>query len=136
MTRAAKAEKPYTADVFRAELTKILPGYSWTVHRAAKDATRLSATGIQSNGFNRLSTLIVNRSTKYGSPWYEAKSAGYGTRAPFRGEVGDTTLARALRCLQDLYEAKSNTFGSLARTLKNARAPSPSEIARLGGDGV
>lgn len=136
MSRSTDAEKPYGADDFRAELTKIMPGYSWTVHRAAKDATRLSATGIQSSGFNRLSTLIVNRSTKYDAPWYEAKSAGYGTRAPFMGEVGDLTLARALRGLQNLYEAKANTFGGLARTLKNARAPSPSEIARLGGDEV
>lgn len=54
---------------FRKELLKIMPGYSWTVHKTS-NPERLTATGIQSSGFNRLSTLQVTRTDKGGGPWY------------------------------------------------------------------
>ncbi len=116
-----KAEKPFTTDNFRAELVKIMPGYKWTVHRASKDAVRLVATGIQSSGFNRLSTLRVMRSIERGFPWYTAKSAGYGTRATFCGENSDVSLAKALRGLQEHYERMANTYRGHAARLQAGR---------------
>lgn len=54
---------------FRAELEKIMPGYMWTVHRPSKHLRFppyvLVATGIQSSGSNRLSTLEVTRRVDY-----------------------------------------------------------------------
>lgn len=120
---ATNADKTFTADDFRAELTKIMPSYRWTVHRASKGATRLFATGIQSSGFNRLSTLRVERTIERGSPWYKAKSAGYGLRATFLHENGDATLARALRGLQDHYKRVANTYRGHAAYLKAGRVP-------------
>jgi hypothetical protein len=122
-------DKPYGADDFRAELVKIMPGYQWTVHRAGKGAVKMSATGIQSSGFNRLSTLRVTRSIARDQPWYTAKSAGYGTRAPFLHENGDVTLARALRGLQEYYEQQANKNRSHAACLANARTlANPKEV--------
>ncbi|MEZ6890348.1 hypothetical protein ABL968_02820 [Pseudomonas aeruginosa] len=70
---------------FRAELVKIMPGYNWTVHASRSSEKLLVATGIQSSGSNRLSTLRVQRRDDYagsGKPHYEVSSAGYGTRSP------------------------------------------------------
>lgn len=70
---------------FRAELVKIMPGYNWTVHASRSSEKLLVATGIQSSGSNRLSTLRVERRDDYagsGKPRYEVSSAGYGTRSP------------------------------------------------------
>ncbi|MCG8271615.1 hypothetical protein MIC97_08880 [Aquamicrobium sp. NLF2-7] len=111
-----------TPKEFRTELTKIMPGYSWTVHKSSSDS-RLEATGTQSSGFNRLSTLRVVRTERDGSVWYEAKSAGFGLRAPWLGENSDATLARALRGLQRHYEQKAATYAGHARALQNARQP-------------
>ncbi len=113
----------FTAKDFRAELVRIMPGYSWTVHKYS-DARVLNATGTQSSGFNRLSTVLVNRRDNYagkGFPWYEVKSAGFGLRAPFLGTFADRTLARALRGLQQHYESMAATYGGHARALQNAR---------------
>lgn len=106
---------------FRASLVKIMPGYDWTVHRAGKGAKRLVATGTQSSGFNRCSTLEVTWQRKPTGDWYVARSSGYGLRVPWLGEVGDVTLARALRGLQDHYQRKSANYDSHMRALKNAR---------------
>lgn len=108
---------------FRAELVKTMPGYSWTVHRTPSDAL-LKATGTQSSGFNRLSTLLVERRDNYagrGFPWYEVKSAGFGLRAPFLGTNSDKTLARALRGLQQHYEAMAAKYAGHARALQAGR---------------
>lgn len=109
------------ASEFRAELLKVMPGYNWTVHKTPKGMTYLSATGVQSSGFNRLSTLAVVRRDKDGNVTYEAKSAGYGTRARWLHTHTDGTLARALRGLQDHYEAVSNTYRSHAASLAKGR---------------
>ena len=122
----AKPDKPFTTDDFRAELVKIMPGYNWTVHRARKGDVRMFATGTQSSGFNRLSTLCIERSIARGAAWYTAKSAGFGTRARFAGENSDGTLARALRGLQDHYTRTANEYRSLAARLQAGRV----------GDGV
>lgn len=121
------AEKPFTADQFRAELVKIMPGYKWTVHRASKGAARLEATGMQSSGFNRLSTLSVVRTTERGRPWYRAKSAGYGLRAKWLHENGDVSLAKALRGLQEHYERVANTYRGHAARLKHGRISESAE---------
>jgi len=123
--------KPFTTADFRAELTKIMPGYSWTVQRPSKGAVKLVATGIQSSGFNRLSTLRVEREIKRGSPWYNAKSAGSGTRAVWLHENGDVTLARALRGLQAHYEYMANTYRGHAARLQAGRVGDPDGPASL-----
>lgn len=106
---------------FRAELVKIMPGYDWTVHKSRIE-WRLEATGTQSSGFNRLSTLSVVRVEKEGQkPSYEVKSAGFGLRARWLHANKDGTLARALRGLQDYYEAVANTHHSHAEYLKKGR---------------
>lgn len=106
---------------FRASLVKIMPGYNWTVHRVAKGAKKLTATGAQSSGFNRCSTLEVTWERKSQCDWYVARSSGFGLRAPWLGEVGDVTLARALRGLQDHYQRKAANYDAHMRALKNAR---------------
>jgi hypothetical protein len=107
---------------FRKELVKIMPGYNWTVHKSVfLDATCFKATGIQTSGFNRLSTLEVVRRDKDGTVEYEVKSSGSGTRAPWLSTASDGTLARALRALQNIYEWKAATYGSHARALQTGR---------------
>ena len=117
-----------TSNEFRAELAKIMPGYSWTVHRTHKRfeveglaPQPLTATGTQSSGSNRLSTLEVCRRDDNGHVTYTAKSSGYGTRARWLHENQDGTLARALRGLQDHYEAMASTYYSHAGALKAGR---------------
>lgn len=116
------------ANEFRDELVKIMPGYSWTVHKQRKylgiqkDELPLTATGIQSSGSNRLSTLYVIRRVREGRAVYEAKSSGYGTRASWMHEYHDGTLARALRGLQDHYEGMAATYSSHAEALKLGRS--------------
>lgn len=105
---------------FRKELVKLMPGYEWTVHQS-KVIGYLEATGTQSSGFNRLSTLSITRREKDGKIRYEAKSAGYGLRAPWLHKHEDGTLARALRGLQDHYEATANTYRSHAESMKHGR---------------
>jgi hypothetical protein len=105
---------------FRKELLKIMPGYNWTVHRPWRQGF-LEATGIQSSGFNRLSTLSVERREKEGVVTYEAKSAGYGKRSPWLHINSDGTLARALRGLQDHYEHMAATYRGHAEAMKKGR---------------
>ncbi len=116
---------------FRKELTKIMPGYKWTL-RAGKDGDRVMlAEGIQSSGSNRLSTLSVERRDNYaasGKPIYEVKSAGYGKRAPWLHTATDWTLARALRNLQEYYERMATMYSVHASDLRTGRAAK-------GGDG-
>ena len=113
-----------TPNEFREALKKIMPGYNWTVRKPSKYLSAgeyLEATGTQSSGFNRLSTLSVIRRDKNGAVTFEAKSAGYGTRAKWLYTHTDGTLARALRGLQDHYEAVSNTYRGHAAALKKGR---------------
>ena len=104
---------------FRKELVKIMPGYAWTVHR---NTCLLSATGILSAGFNRLSTVAVDRfeSTKH-TISYEVRSSGYGKRSPWLSSHRAPTLARALRGLQDYYKAMAKTYIGHADSLEFAR---------------
>lgn len=116
-----------TPKEFRAELVKIMPGYSWTVHKSKTDGY-LEATGTQSSGFNRLSTLrIIRREEGTGVVSYLSMSAGYGLRAPWLAKNEDRTLARSLRGLQQHYEAKAATYAGHARALENARKPKQSD---------
>ncbi|ERY80301.1 hypothetical protein Q023_06145 [Pseudomonas aeruginosa BWHPSA010] len=113
---------------FRAELVKIMPGYNWTVHASRSSEKRLVATGTQSSGFNRLSTLRVERRDNYGAsgkPRYEVKSAGYGTRAPWLHTAEGGTLARALRSLQEHYEGNARKYSIHASDLQRGRIATP-----------
>jgi hypothetical protein len=106
---------------FRKELVKIMPGYEWTVHKSSNPEIYLEATGIQSSGFNRLSTLRVVRRERDGAARYEVSSAGFGKRAPWLSTSEDGTLARAFRSLQTFYENMASTYRSHANYLQNAR---------------
>ncbi|KSD01742.1 hypothetical protein AO897_15730, partial [Pseudomonas aeruginosa] len=113
---------------FRAELVKIMPGYNWTVHASRSSEKPLVATGIQSSGSNRLSTLRVQRRDDYagsGKPHYEVSSAGYGTRSPWLHTAQDRTLARALRSLQEHYESNARRYSSHASDLQRGRKATP-----------
>lgn len=119
------------ANDFRAELVKIMPGYSWTVHKSLNSRLPahlrdglpevLTATGTQSSGSNRTSTLEVTRRNDAGHVSYTAKSAGYGRKAQWLHQSTDQTLARALRGLQDHYEAMANTYRRHAAALARGR---------------
>lgn len=113
-----------TAKEFRRELEQRMPGYKWTVHRTT-NPEYLSATGTQSIGFNRLSTLRVQRRVADAPFLYTAKSAGYGLSAPWLHVHSDTTLARALRGLQDYYETQAQKYQSAAADLKAGREVAP-----------
>ena len=116
--------KKMNSNGFRKELVKIMPGYRWTIHRSRdfiSDSSCLSATGIQSSGFNRLSTLEVTRRDRDGTVEYEVKSAGFGSNAPWLSEFTDGTLARALRGLQNHYEAMAMKYSGHESALKFAR---------------
>jgi len=106
---------------FRKQLVKIMPGYAWTVHRSHNPGGYISATGIQSSGFNRLSTLWVCRRERDEKVEYEAKSSGYGTRAPWLSTQKGLTLAGTLRCLQLHYEAMASTYRGHATSLQVGR---------------
>ncbi len=109
---------------FRKELGRIMPGYNWTVHRneiKESDFHYLEATGIQSAGFNRMSTLSVKRREKDGRAKYEVKSSGFGMRSPWLAIREDVTLASALRRLQNHYESVAANYASHARALQYAR---------------
>jgi len=124
-----KISRGSNAHTFRARLVTIMPGYSWTVHRASRNDTQLVATGTQSSGFNRTSTLRViwNISTR-GNDTYRAMSAGYGAKAPWVREHTDTTLALALRGLQLAYEHEAQKYRACAAALQFGRqAPQQGE---------
>lgn len=110
------------ASDFRAELVKIMPGYKWTIHNAGDD-DYLRATGTQSSGSNRMSTLNVVRDARFNSVDYRVRSAGYGRRAAWLHETSDGTLARALRNLQQHYEMNANTYRAHALALAEGRKP-------------
>jgi hypothetical protein len=124
MAGKKEAEAKTPTSKFREELNKIMPGYIWTVHKPGRftaPEVYLKATGIQSSGFNRLSTLQVERRVKNDQTEYEVKSSGFGMKAPWLATVTDGTLARALRRLQEHYEHNAATYGSHARDLRDAR---------------
>lgn len=115
---------------FREELTKIMPGYDWTIHKPLiRDGMYLSATGIQSSGFNRMSTLQVVRRIKEGVVEYEVKSSGYGTKSPWLWMATDCTIARALRKLQKHYESQAAKYSSHATDLQLGRKAPAQEAA-------
>lgn len=112
------------ASEFRAELVKIMPGYKWTVHKSHAPEHYLLATGTQSSGSNRLSTLQVERRDNYagsGLARYEVKSSGYGKRAPWLHTVSAPSLAVTLRCLEHHYETMARLYSKHASDLQVGR---------------
>ena len=106
---------------FRAALLKIMPGYDWTVHRPMPGSTKLLATGTKSSGMNRISTLNVAMQDEGSTRSYTVKSAGFGLRAPWLRSYTDSTLARALRGLEEIYRREARTFYSHAEQLDSGR---------------
>ncbi len=109
--------KTPTPTDFRASLTKLLPGYNWTVHKPI--GTDLRATGIQSSGFNRCSTIDVVMSD--GGKWFKSRIAGYGTRAEWLQSGCGSTLAKAIRSMQEGLEHQAQIYNSQAATVQEAR---------------
>lgn len=108
-------------DKLLKDLKKIMPGYKWTVHRALSDSN-IEATGVQSSGFNRLSTLNVIRSqSESGAVFYTVRSSGFGKRSPWLATKTGYTLAQALRNLQGFYEREASNYFSHAGALKVGR---------------
>jgi hypothetical protein len=106
---------------FRKELMKIMPGYRWTIHRSSYPERFISATGIMTAGFNRMSTVEIIRRKKDDEIEYEAKSAGFGVKSPWLSEYTDRTLPRALRGLQDHYSAVADNYFRHAADLQSGR---------------
>jgi hypothetical protein len=120
--------KVYTANDFRKELLKVMPGYKWTVHREFNmGSVYMAATGIQTSGYNRLSTLEVVRRETDEPTNYTVKSSGYGTKASWLGECTESTLERALRGLQNYYESMAMLYSSHASSLENGRKTPPGD---------
>ena len=105
---------------FRKELLKKMPGYKWTVHNSLIES-RLNATGIQSSGFNRTSTLDVVRKERDGKVSYNVKSAGFGKKAKWLSESTGDTLSQALRNLQNHYEDIASEYRIHAEALAQGR---------------
>ena len=120
---------------FRAEVTKIMPGYKWTVAKPyrligepddAPGFALLRATGIQSAGYNRMSTLEVERRVEgNGLPMYEVSIAGYGTRTPWIATLKGLTLARALRSLQKHCSAMMREYNACVGAMVLGRKETP-----------
>ena len=116
-----------TTTQFRKDLKKIMPGYKWTVHWPEKP-TCLVATGIQTAGLNRISTLQVTvrekkiGKLKEGMIEYDCRSSGFGKMAPWLSSCSERTLAKSLRCLQEDYEIRGENYLKHASDLQGARA--------------
>ena len=112
---------------FRDDLKKIMPGYKWTVLKSPflRDDEEydhfVQATGIQTAGFNRLSTLQVTRRKRNGEIEYEAKSSGFGKRAIWLATYSAPTIARALRELQTHYENVASNYAHHASSMRAGR---------------
>jgi len=110
-----------TQGEFRKELIKIMPGYQWTVHKSRDPELYVCATGIQSSGFNRISTLRIERRNRNGLTFYEAKSSGFGMRAEWLSSAENETIARTLRDLQNHYQRMASMYSSHAHALQHGR---------------
>lgn len=106
----------------RKALLKIMPGYAWTVHIPTWRDDILTATGVQTSGFNRTSTLVVEVHKRGDDIEYAVKSSGFGLRAPWLCAATGRTLAQALRSLQNDYEGKASNYAAHARSLQAGRA--------------
>ena len=120
-TKTTTPNNEYTAADFRNELKKLLPGYNWTVHKGT--SSEFQASGIQSAGFNRLSTIEVNRFKT--TAWYKTFGYGYGTRVNSLGTSSGATLAQAIRSLQEGLENMGSKLLGLAGSIEAARKTKP-----------
>jgi len=110
---------------FRKELHKIMPGYKWTISRdefiLQNRHSRFEATGIQSAGFSRISTLkVIYTELEYGEE-YEVKSSGFGKNSGWLHSCKNGTLKRALRDLQNHYDTWARAYKSHAEALQAGR---------------
>lgn len=106
-----------TPNQFRDALKKLMPGFSWTVHKQTHPDDPMVATGTQASGSNRTATVRVSLVNKF----FVVKSAGYGAKSPWGGQASGTTLAQAFRELQKHYERSAQSYAALAATPQDAR---------------
>ena len=115
-----------TATQFRKELKKIMPGYKWTIHRLYGNS-KLTATGIQTSGLNRLSTLeVAVFKTAKGEIGYKSKSSCTRKNAAWLSEQEGQTLVQSLRNLQNHYKCVGGNYLRHAADLQGARTNKPS----------
>ena len=115
---------------FREQILKIMPNYKWTVHKTVNPSL-LSATGTQSSGSNRCSTLRIEWN-ELDEPYpFWVSSAGYGLRAEWLGDGTGKTLHQALRCLQDHYEYQAALYTSHANALQQGRVSNQAKSNEL-----
>lgn len=103
---------------FRKELVKLMPGFKWTIHRSISGKI-LNASGIQSSGFNRIATIKV--SWWKDGKWYEVAGSGYGPHSAEMGRSSGSSLAQALRGLQDHYRNMAGKYSALESGMAEAR---------------
>jgi len=113
-------KKTEQEDKFRLALKKIMPGYQWTIKKSSHP-DYIVAEGIQSSGFNRLSSLDIARIISRDGVYYLSKLYGFGRRATLIAENKDTTLARSLRNLQAHCEGQEQKWRAAVSYLKQGR---------------
>lgn len=102
---------------FRDELKKRMPGFAWTVRKVSGEAV-----GTQSSGSNRTATLIVRRRCYNGEVvGYDATFYGYGLKSAAIASSGGTTVAQALRNLQNTLSHRGRLHSGAAGTMQAAR---------------
>ena len=106
---------------FRKELLKTMPGYSWAIHKSYDPRNYLYATGTQSSGFNRTSTMYVLVRRNHDEIEYETEISGYGTRAVREEPSKGPTLSIAFRGLQDYLGKRAAHYEHLHTSLVHGR---------------
>lgn len=107
---------------FRKELTKVMPGFSWTVEKSWMEGIQ-KAEGKQTAGMNRLCTLSVLKRTNHdtGKSEYEVKDSGFGLRSPWGRSFTSHSLKSALRILQNYHEHSARHHSGQASYLQFGR---------------
>lgn len=100
----------YTPRSLKAECEKLLPKYKWRARRTTSP-TFMSAEGTISSGFNRLSTLDVDRRPLFSLPneglakaVYCVTIHGYGKGSPQLAIAHAATLKGAISSLRKALE--------------------------------
>ena len=107
---------------FRKELTKVMPGFAWTVEKSWMEGIQ-KAEGKQTAGMNRLCTLSVLKRTNHdtGKSEYEVKDSGFGLKSPWGETFKSHSLKSALRLLQDYHEYSARHHSGQAGHLQAGR---------------
>jgi hypothetical protein len=99
-----KAKKLTGEQKLRQDVSTLLPKYKWTLR---KGLGKITAEGIMSSGFNRISTMQV---IYVEGASYEVKTRGYGLQSTWeRTVVNAKTLRGAVSTLRRDYGEQART---------------------------